>query len=151
MRFMSEAERIHGLRSEIEHSIELIKRDRNIRSRRRHLDKLRSDVNALCEACRGLLRYAEPSDAGYSPADSPEISQRTFTRAELAQYDGKSGNPAYVAVGGVVYDVTDNAAWAAATHFGLSAGNDLTSQYSSCHASQQILRNLTVVGSLADG
>lgn len=31
---------------------------------------------------------------------------KKFTREELAQYDGKNGNPAYVAYKGKVYDVS---------------------------------------------
>lgn len=49
-------------------------------------------------------------------------NQAVFTPQELSGFDGKDGNPAYVAVNGIVYDVTNNAAWAAATHFGLMAG-----------------------------
>ena len=77
------------------------------------------------------------------------INQETFTIDELAKFNGKNGNPAYVAVNGVIYDVTNNAAWAAATHFGLTAGRDLTNQFSSCHqGQQQILNTLPVVGRL---
>ena len=57
---------------------------------------------------------------------SQVAQQPKFTLQELSKYDGKDGNPAYVAVNGTVYDVTNNAAWAAATHFGLKAGKDLT-------------------------
>lgn len=74
---------------------------------------------------------------------------RSFTLEELALYNGKNGNPAYVAINGVVYDVTNNAAWAAATHFGLSAGNDLTNVFASCHAGVDILNILPVVGNLS--
>jgi predicted heme/steroid binding protein len=77
-----------------------------------------------------------------------QIEQKTFTLKELSKYDGKGGNPAYVAVNGIVYDVTNNAAWAAATHFGLPAGKDLTSEFASCHAAQPILSKLKVVGKL---
>ncbi len=73
---------------------------------------------------------------------------KTFTSEELAKFNGKDGNPAYVAINGVVYDVTNNAAWAAATHFGLNAGNDLTTAFTSCHAGSDILSNLPVVGNL---
>lgn len=72
----------------------------------------------------------------------------SFTLQELSRFNGKSGNPAYVAVNGIVYDVTNNAAWAAATHFGLTAGRDLTSAFASCHAGQPILSKLEVVGRL---
>lgn len=75
-------------------------------------------------------------------------NQTTFTLQELSKYDGKGGNPAYVAVNGIVYDVTNNAAWAAATHFGLTAGKDLTSEFASCHRGQPILSKLKVVGKL---
>lgn len=77
-----------------------------------------------------------------------QSNQSTFTLAELAKYNGKNGNPAYVAVNGTVYDVTKNAGWAAATHFGLTAGRDLTKEFASCHAGQQILSKLNVVGRL---
>lgn len=76
-------------------------------------------------------------------------NQRLFTIEELAAFDGKNGKPAYVAVNGIVYDVTNNRAWAAATHFGLVSGKDYTQEFASCHAGQQsILTMLPVVGRL---
>lgn len=78
----------------------------------------------------------------------PQQNQIDLTINQLSKYDGKSGNPAYVAVNGVIYDVTDNAAWAAATHFGLTAGKDLTNEFASCHAGQTILNKLKAVGKL---
>ncbi|WP_108669120.1 cytochrome b5 domain-containing protein [Peribacillus acanthi] len=89
-----------------------------------------------------------PSPTLNSP--TPPQNQRTFTIQELSTYDGKNGRPAYVAVNGIVYDVTNNRAWAAATHFALSAGKDYTKEFASCHAGQQsILATLPVVGRLA--
>lgn len=79
------------------------------------------------------------------PPTLPE-NQITFTLQELSEFDGKDGMPAYIAVNGTVYDVTNNAAWAAATHFGLTAGKDLTNEFASCHAGQPILSKLKVVG-----
>ncbi|MCY1713776.1 cytochrome b5 domain-containing protein [Caproiciproducens galactitolivorans] len=78
----------------------------------------------------------------------PLSNSRQFTKEELSAFNGKNGNPAYVAVNGTVYDVTNNAAWGAATHFGLSAGNDLTAQFNSCHAGQPILEKLPIVGKM---
>ncbi|MFC3769537.1 cytochrome b5 domain-containing protein [Paenibacillus sp. GCM10012303] len=90
-----------------------------------------------------------PPAAPSAPTGS--TNQQTFTREQLAQFNGKNGRPAYVAVKGVVYDVTHNAAWSAATHFGLAAGQELTREFASCHAAEQwILNTLTPVGRLVD-
>lgn len=84
-----------------------------------------------------------------APAPSPPAQLPTFTRAQLATYTGRKGAPAYVAVNGTVYDVTDNHAWSLATHFGLAAGKDLTPEFASCHAGQRwILETLRPVGRL---
>lgn len=79
----------------------------------------------------------------------PQTNSRNFTITELANYDGKNGRAAYVAVNGTVYDVTSNRAWAAATHFGLLAGKEYSQEFATCHAGQQsILDTLPQVGRL---
>ncbi|HAN09666.1 MAG TPA: hypothetical protein DCP90_03530 [Clostridiales bacterium] len=70
-----------------------------------------------------------------------------LTLEQLAQYDGSRGKPAYVAVNGVIYDVSNARSWGGGTHFGLYAGKDLTGQFSGCHQAD-ILKNLPVVGRL---
>ncbi len=87
---------------------------------------------------------------------SPSLNSRVseglpvVSREQLAAATGRNGNPAYVAVGGTVYDVTDNKGWSNATHFGLPAGRDLTAEFASCHAGQQwILSTLKPVGRLS--
>lgn len=78
----------------------------------------------------------------------PLNTERVFTVSELSEYNGTQGKPAYVAVNGKVYDVSDKAAWAGGTHFaGLRAGNDLTGQFMSCHRGMgAMLEQLPVVG-----
>ncbi|MCY6958059.1 cytochrome b5 domain-containing protein [Clostridium brassicae] len=76
------------------------------------------------------------------------MRQRVFTLDELAKYDGEGDNAAYIAIDGIVYDVTYEAAWAGGTHLGLKAGNDLSEQMNSCHDKDKILRNLKQVGIL---
>jgi predicted heme/steroid binding protein len=72
----------------------------------------------------------------------------TYTVAELAKFDGTGGKPAYVAVNGIVYDISREATWGGATHFGLEAGKDLTAQFNSCHGQMQTLAKLPKVGVL---
>jgi predicted heme/steroid binding protein len=53
--------------------------------------------------------------------------EKKFTVEELAKYDGKNGNPAYVAYSGKVYDVTESSFWVDGDHLGShQAGKDLT-------------------------
>lgn len=74
---------------------------------------------------------------------------RQFTIEELSQYDGSNGRPAYVAVNGIVYDVSLEATWGGGTHFSMYAGNDLSAQFNGCHKGKtEILRNLPQMGFL---
>lgn len=95
----------------------------------------------------------EPQGIGETQTQQEEENkegQRVFTLSELSGYDGSQGRPAYVAVDGKVYDVSDKAAWAGGTHFaGLKAGNDLSGQFASCHRGMAaMLEQLPVVGVL---
>ena len=78
--------------------------------------------------------------------EKQRVNERTFTIAELAKYDGTGVNPAYVAVDGVVYDVSVSPAWGGGTHFGLYSGKDLTTEFKSCHNMMGLLNKLPKVG-----
>lgn len=55
---------------------------------------------------------------------------KEFTLEELKAFDGKDGNPAYVAYEGVVYDVSESAMWGDGDHEGEHmAGGDLTEEH----------------------
>ncbi|MGD9910749.1 MAG: cytochrome b5 domain-containing protein [Candidatus Izemoplasmatales bacterium] len=70
-----------------------------------------------------------------------------FTLTELANYTGVNGSTAYIAVNGVVYDVTN--AFVNGTHQGMQlGGTDATAVFASSPHSQATLNSLTVVGSL---
>lgn len=70
----------------------------------------------------------------------------TFTAEELAQYNGMNGNPAYVAVDGIVYDMTKIGAWRNGQHQGLSAGQDLSAAFAGSPHSKNILNQSPIVG-----
>ena len=60
---------------------------------------------------------------GTSGAELP-----SFSKEELAKYNGIDGNPAYIAVDGTVYDVTDVPQWKDGIHADeYEAGKDVTS------------------------
>lgn len=83
---------------------------------------------------------------------SAENGTLELTLAELAKYNGKDGNPAYVAVDGVIYDVSAYPKWKNGDHNGYSAGNDLTEiiKTKSPHGVAK-LNGVPVVGKLIDG
>ena len=111
-------------------------------SRNKLLTQLRKSSYGISVLMQGL--QASIGAEGTQPG-----AARLFTLEELSSYDGKNGRPAYVAVSGVVYDVTDSDAWAGGAHFGLPAGKDLTKEFSACHAGRRILSTLQEVGKLA--
>lgn len=55
---------------------------------------------------------------------------KDMTLAELAAFNGRSGQPAYVAYNGVIYDVTESAMWGDGDHEGMhQAGTDMTAEH----------------------
>ena len=76
-------------------------------------------------------------------------TKKQFTIQELAQYDGTMGKAAYLAVEGVVYDVSWDSCWGGGSHFGLMAGKDLTSEFKKGHVNDgEVLKGLPIVGVL---
>ncbi len=107
-------------------------------------------VQAVPKAAKKAVEMQDPPSPSVCQPDSRKPdSLRVFTSEELAEYTGRGGKPAYVAVNAVVYEVSDNPAFAAGTHFGLSCGKDLTPEYTQCHVGSDKLEKLKIVGRLA--
>ena len=68
--------------------------------------------------------------------------QKIFTVTELAKFDGQNGNPPYVAVDGVVYDMTG--IFQAGKHYSHFAGQELTKAFYLKHVKSQITKYPTV-------
>ena len=82
-------------------------------------------------------------------SSSSSSDTQTFTLEELKTYDGQNGNPAYVAVDGVVYDVTNAEGWNDGKHKdGIAAGQDLTDELAKSPHGAKVLEDLPVVGKL---
>jgi len=69
-----------------------------------------------------------------------------FTAETLKQYNGLNGQPAYIAVDGIVYDVS--ALFRNGQHEGCSAGQDVTDEFNSerRHNGRNVLEGYTIVG-----
>ncbi len=74
-----------------------------------------------------------------------------FTLSELSRFNGKDGQPAYIAFAGKVYDVSNSPLWKTGTHLNRhAAGADLTDQLGSApHGTDVLTREgVKIVGTL---
>ena len=111
-----------------------------------------SGATAQSAAATAAATTAPATTASGATTGSAENGTLELTLAELAKYNGKDGNPAYVAVDGVIYDVTNVPQWKNGEHNGYSAGNDLTDiiKNKSPHGVAK-LKGVPVVGKLIAG
>lgn len=90
-----------------------------------------------------------------SPAESETVDGEMIelTTMELAEFNGKDGNKAYIAVDGKIYDVTDVEPWAGGVHAGgqFEAGSDYSEEIvSSSPHGLTPLEDLEPIGNLVD-
>lgn len=97
----------------------------------------------------------KPKTPNTTPNITPNTStsqQKVFTVEELKKYDGKNGNSAYVAVNGIVYDVTNSRLWKNGLHNDCSnstyAGADFSQLINSSPHGAGIMNKMPVVGTL---
>ena len=76
--------------------------------------------------------------------------QRIFTVEELAKYNGKNGAKAYVAVGGIIYDVTAISKWSGGNHYGITAGKVLDKEFAQCHSNKLAIMEYAVAVGVLD-
>jgi predicted heme/steroid binding protein len=104
-------------------------------------------INALID---NIIRISQKEEDGaLHQAEQLPSGNRVFTLEELALYDGSDKRAAYVAVSGVVYDLSQVGAWTGGTHFGLFAGKDMTEIFMNCHNGEMVrLEGIPIVGTL---
>ncbi len=164
---------IASILGEIEYIIELLYNAYNGPARNTLIERLRNLIRSMAElAAFPTLRESaredvEPQADGppaqpaalRSPAvigqESVRLTQgkkRLFTHEELALYNGTGGYPSYVAVNGIVYDVTNAPIFQTLTHFGLPPGRDLSVEFNTCHSDKpSVLDAIVPVGRLQSG
>lgn len=90
----------------------------------------------------------------YHPKDNDHSQKLHLTRRDLRSFDGKDGHPAYVAVNGVIYDVTQSRLWRGGVHApsegNAMAGQDLTEIIKLSPHGDKHLKDFPIVGWLAN-
>lgn len=75
--------------------------------------------------------------------------EKKFTTEELSKFNGKDGNPTYIAFKGKVYDVSQSSFWLDGDHLGAhQAGKDLTAEIELAPHGPENLDRVTIVGTL---
>lgn len=90
----------------------------------------------------------EPAEPVSEEEDTPD--ELTLTTSELAAYNGKNGMPAYIAVDGIIYDVSHLSPWEGGEHNGNLAGLDLTDDLAYAPHGPEKLKKAIIVGKLVD-
>ena len=106
-------------------------------------------IKVMESVCEDITSYL---NKGKSKKDKKMRStDNVFTKEQLSEYDGQNRNKIYIAVDGIVYDVTDKDTWSGGRRYGVAAGKDLTNYFNNCHKNQRdILNKLEIVGRLVD-
>jgi len=100
---------------------------------------------AILERATPVAKLVKPMEESMEPMDE----MLELTLEELAKYNGKDGQPAYVAVDGIIYDFTPLAKWAGGEHMGQhEAGQDLSKEILQSPHGKAILERATPVGKL---
>jgi predicted heme/steroid binding protein len=96
----------------------------------------------------GCSATVKPAPQTPPTSDQTGQTKSQFTLSQLALYNGKNGAKAYIAISGIVYDVTNVAQWRNGAHNGYQAGVDLTAAFANSPHSASILAGLSKVGTL---
>jgi predicted heme/steroid binding protein/uncharacterized membrane protein len=76
-------------------------------------------------------------------------TDKKFTLEELKQFDGLDGRPAYVVLGGQVFDVSASKLWHQGRHMGShQAGRDMTQEITAAPHGPEKIYNFPIVGFL---
>jgi predicted heme/steroid binding protein len=101
------------------------------------------EVNSISDLVTTAIQLTGTGETTTAPA------LPVFTTAQLAMYNGDNGTLAYMAVNGIVYDVTNASGWTNGWHQGMHlAGTDATAIFAGSPHSASILNAFPIVGTL---
>jgi len=91
---------------------------------------------------------AQPSSSGTTP-QATTTAAKEFTLDDLSKYNGQNGQPAYIAIDGVVYDVSNAKGWKDGIHKGkYQAGKDWSQEILKSPHGKKVLDKLPIMGKL---
>ena len=94
---------------------------------------------------------SDSSTGSQETTDAAKVPDVNFTLDELAKNNGQDGMPAYIAVDGIVYDVSAIPAWKSGQHNQFQAGSDYSDAIANVSPhGKSVLKKLTPVGKLSN-
>lgn len=109
----------------------------------------KQDVNKIDGVSGATNSFGKFKEMVAQALEKAKNDMKVFTIEELKKYDGQNGNPAYIAIEDVVYDVSNSTSWKNGEYQGIKAGNDLTKQFKNLPDSKtKILEGCKAVGKL---
>lgn len=101
--------------------------------------------------------YSRPNNAGnssklertFTSEEQQLLDTREVTTAELAAATCADGAECWLAVNGIVYDMSGFPSWMPGPHHGIAPGTDATAQFVDSGHGLAYLEKMPVVGSLA--
>ena len=73
-----------------------------------------------------------------------------LTKAQLEEYNGTGGKPAYIAFEGKIYDMSASGVFKDGMHFNHEVGFDLTEDMQMAPHDEDVLEKFPVVGEVVD-
>jgi len=106
---------------------------------------------ALSASCTTNDMATNESNENVDDEEQSETDEEIkLTLTELKKYNGQNGKPAYVAVDGIIYDVTNVSHWSGGSHNGQNAGRDITNAIQGAPHGNEVLDNVDKVGTVTE-
>jgi len=99
-------------------------------------------------ACSPTQETPAPLKDEEAVAEAVVEEEMVLSMDELKKFDGKDDNKAYIAVDGIIYDVSDVPQWIGGMHRGFTAGMDVTDEVNKSPHGVSKLKGIKIVGKI---